>query len=62
MYELSWIGDFSSLLEGMRDLEEDRDCGSTEAFFRGVLALKLDGVVDGPSGESRTNVPSRLVL
>ena len=50
------------MLEGMRDLEEDRDCGSTEAFLRGVLALKLDGVVDGPSGESRTNVPSRLVL
>jgi hypothetical protein len=62
VWEASCMGDMSILLEGMRVRDEERDCGSRDAFFRGVLVLMLAGVADGLSGESSTNVPSRLVL
>lgn len=56
------MGDMTILLEGMRVREEERDCGSRDGFLIGVLVRILEGVVGEPSGESSTNVPSRLVL
>ena len=60
--ECSCVGVMLILLEGMRVREDERDCGSRDGFFIGVLVLMLAGDAEGLSGESSTKVPSRLVL